>query len=374
MELAHLLSPTSFIAPSAMRSPNISLTSVNIAAIRSSSRAFFQEHAAARLGSRLGVATCTMEARDEAREEPNPGRKPPTQARLVDIIRYPVKSCRGEQLSDAVVTAEGLEGDRRFLVTAADGRYQTQRELPALATVEARVLGDSLQLRHATSSDARPINVTIRRAASPSASANLFGTPLKLTDQGPEAASWLSEAVVGGGTPTNPLAKLQGALFGPPLKLLRAPDPVPGSPTPLRGGAGLADLSPLLLVCEESLAALNARRVAEGGKPPATMDRFRPNLVLRGCGPAHAEDAWSRIRIGSAEFRVTGPCPRCGVPDVAQSTGVRDAAAVGPMATLKAYRARPGAGVLFGIYVTPILGGGGAPGTRVRVGDEVEAV
>ena len=42
--------------------------------------------------------------------------------------------------------------------------------------------------------------------------------------------------------------------------------------------------------------------------------------------------------------------------------------------SLKAYRARPGAGVLFGIYVTPILGGGGAPGTRVRVGDEVEAV
>lgn len=101
------------------------------------------------------------------------------------------------------------------------------------------------------------------------------------------------------------------------------------------------------------------------------MDRFRPNLVLRGCGVAHAEDAWTSLRIGGARFRVTGPCPRCTVPDVAQSTGVRDTARAGPMATLKAYRSRPGEGVLFGIYVTPVLGDGGG---RVRVGDEVEAM
>jgi uncharacterized protein len=370
MDIAHLLSSASFLAPSTavgMRSLNATKS------IAASHRAVSATSHHECLGGRLGVATA-MAMGSEAREEPDAGRDPPSPMRLVDLIRYPVKSCRGEALAEAVVTAEGLEGDRRFLVTAADGRYQTQREWPALATVEARVLGDSLQLRAQTA--ARPLNVTIRRTG-PLTAASLFGSALQLTDQGPEAAAWLSEVIVGGGggggggagaSSFNPFAKLQEALFGPPLKLLRAPDPVPGSPSPLRGGAGLADLSPLLLVCEESLNALNAKRLSEG-KLPAGMDRFRPNLVLRGCGVAHAEDTWTSLSIGGARFRVTGQCPRCGVPDVAQSTGVRDAAGAGPMSTLKSYRSRAGAGVLFGIYITPVGSGG-----SVRVGDAVEAV
>ena len=49
----------------------------------------------------------------------------------------------------------------------------------------------------------------------------------------------------------------------------------------------------------------------------------RPNLVLQGCGRPHAEDAWRRVRVGGAEVHVAGPCPRCGVPDVAQALASR---------------------------------------------------
>src|SRR5690606_31114771 len=60
--------------------------------------------------------------------------------------------------------------------------------------------------------------------------------------------------------------------------------------------AAFSDGYPLLLISEESLADLNARLPT-----PLPMNRFRPNLVVRGAEP-YAEDLWKRIRIGGIEM------------------------------------------------------------------------
>ena len=73
------------------------------------------------------------------------------------------------------------------------------------------------------------------------------------------------------------------------------------------------------------------------------------------------------VAIGSVTFRVDGPCPRCTVPDVNQDTGRPDSAAVGPMKSLRAYRARAGTGVLFGAYLSPVMQGVVSPGQPVTV-------
>ena len=125
--------------------------------------------------------------------------------------------------------------------------------------------------------------------------------------------------------------------------------------------------SPLHLICEESLHGLNARRAASG-QPPVDMNRFRPNLVVRGCPRAHAEDDWRSVTIGGVELAVTHPCPRCTVPDVGQQSGRREVRDAGPMRTLEGYRRVGGAGVLFGVYLRPLSAGG-----SVRVGDAVVA-
>jgi uncharacterized protein YcbX len=39
--------------------------------------------------------------------------------RVAELWRYPVKSLQGEQLDKVTVTADGLEGDRRWLVMPA---------------------------------------------------------------------------------------------------------------------------------------------------------------------------------------------------------------------------------------------------------------
>ena len=266
------------------------------------------------------------------------------------------------------LSQEGLFGDRRFMVTRGDGTYLTQRELPRLATLDARTTKDVLHLSFPT----RSFNVSVRTRGD-EIMATLFGDKISLVDQGSAVGAWLDEALSGGGGGSSdggggggPLAQVQRALFNTPAyRLLRAPDAGAAMP-PLRSGAGLSDLASILLICEESLAELNRRRALDG-KYTVPMGRFRPNLVVSGCGLPHAEDKWVRVRIGrDAEFRVTGPCPRCTVPDVSQQSGVRDAAGDGPMGTLKGYRSRVGAGVLFGVYLTPLN-----PGARVRVGDAV---
>ena len=289
------------------------------------------------------------------------------------LLRYPVKSGRGESVTEVSITPEGLEGDRRFMVARADGSYLTQREIPQLATLEARMIADRSRSRDARQLElkfpTRSINITVRTEGAPFA-ATLFGDRVSLIDQGPEVAAWLSAYLP---VTEGPFSQLQRAVFGAPYRLLHAPDATTARsprirrpPPPLRGGAGLSDLAPLLLICEESLQELNARRALEG-RDTVPMSRFRPNIVLSGCGKPHAEDSWTRLTIGSsAEFRITGPCPRCTVPEVGQQSGVRDAPGSGPMSTLRGYRSRAGAGVIFGVYLTPL----NPAGARIRVGEQ----
>ena len=270
--------------------------------------------------------------------------------RLRSVLRYPVKGARVENLASAQIGGEGLVGDRRFMVTSPDGRHVSQRERPALAALDARVSDDGSTLLLA--SGPRALNVSIRRAGD-RAKCTLFGEAIALWDQGEAAGRWLG-SILGGGLASS--AWLQ-PLMGPAFRLRHAP------PSVRRGG--LADASPVHLLCEESLRELNARRSA-AGLGSVAMDRFRPNFVVAGCGAAHAEDSWRSVQIGEALFRVSGPCPRCTVPDVRQDSGQRDPPSRGPMRSLSGYRARAASGVLFGIYMEPVN-----PGARVHVGDTV---
>ena len=89
---------------------------------------------------------------------------------------------------------------------------------------------------------------------------------------------------------------------------------------------------------ETSLADLNARL-----ERPVPVDRFRPNLVVRGCEP-YAEDGWRLVRIGRIPLRVIKPCARCTITTVDQQTATSGKE---PLRTLARFR-RAGNKVLFG--------------------------
>src|SRR4051812_24657769 len=62
-----------------------------------------------------------------------PAPAPP--APVARLFVYPVKSCAGIELREAVLTDTGLDLDRAWMVVDAQGRFVTQRELPRMALV-----------------------------------------------------------------------------------------------------------------------------------------------------------------------------------------------------------------------------------------------
>ena len=59
----------------------------------------------------------------------------PTELVLTGLRRYPVKSCRGEDLTEASVEPWGLAGDRRWMLVDPTGEVVTAREANRLVLV-----------------------------------------------------------------------------------------------------------------------------------------------------------------------------------------------------------------------------------------------
>lgn len=117
---------------------------------------------------------------------------------------------------------------------------------------------------------------------------------------------------------------------------------------------GFADGYPILIISAESLRELNSRL-----ERPLPMNRFRPNLVVKGCRPFE-EDVWKQIRIGGVELAIVKPCPRCVVTTIDQETLAEGKE---PLRTLHKFRQQAG-GAMFGQNTIPLNEG------RIRAGDE----
>ena len=237
---------------------------------------------------------------------------------------YPVKACRGLSLEASEVDRFGLRLDRAFMVVGEDdGRFVSQREEPRLALVATELSAEALTL---SAPGAGSVSVALDAAAGgPRRTVQVWRHQGDGLDQGEAAARWLSQ------------------LLGRRLRLVRTPPDHARRVNPEFAAepawTSFSDGYPFLVLSEASLAGLNRRLPA-----PLPMERFRPNLVVRGAEP-HAEDGWRRIRIGELELALVKPCERCVVTTVDPSTGERSGPE--PLRTLARYR-RSGEGVLFG--------------------------
>lgn len=260
--------------------------------------------------------------------------------RVTSLFYYPVKSCRGIAVDAATLDRRGIVDDRRFMIVDEWGRFVSQRSHPRLALVDVRIDGDQLLFAApGTNSVAIPI---VRAGAT--RTVVVWADQCEAIDQGSEAARWLSD------------------FLGSNVELVRLDDGFTRSVDPTYAvrstdEVGFADAYPLLVIGEESLDDLNTR-LAE----PVLMNRFRPNVVVRGGGP-YAEDRWRRVRFGEVSASIVKPCARCSTTTVDQETGARGKE---PLRTLATYRFDPERDVLFGQNVVHA-----GPGT-IRIGDAVE--
>ncbi len=239
--------------------------------------------------------------------------------RLAALYRFPLKSGRGEALEQAQVDALGLRGDRRWMVVdASNGRFLTQRLLPAMTQLQARWQGDGLQLQAPGMPE---LPVPLPTAESPLRDVTVWSDTVQVPDAGDAAARWLSDYL-----------QRDCRLVQVPAERARQVDTAYAKPGER---VGFADGFPLLLIGQASLDDLSARV----GRP-LEMLRFRPNLVVSG-GEPYAEDSWQRIRIGTLELRVVKGCSRCIMTTLDPVSGERSIDRE-PLQTLKSFRERDG--------------------------------
>ncbi len=236
---------------------------------------------------------------------------------------YPIKSCAGVVLSEALLVETGIEFDRAWMVVDPAGDLVTQRELPRMALIQPSFKNGELVLR---APGMLALHLKLDTVEKPTR-ARVWSDIVKAYDMGALAAQWFSD------------------FLGPTLRLVRFdPDQQRLSDPKWAGDVAaenaFADGYPLLVANTASLDDLNTRLAARG-VAPVTMARFRPNLVLGGLS-AFDEDHIDEVRIttanGLVRLRLVKPCTRCTIPNV---DPVSAATSHEPGDTLQGYRADP---------------------------------
>lgn len=231
---------------------------------------------------------------------------PARQATVAALVVYPVKSMRGVPLQHARLTPEGLENDRRLIVVRADGRFVTQRELPRLALVATRLEAGGVTL---SAPGAGAAFVPFGRDDGARTEVRVWGQACAAVDQGDAIAAWLTAVL-------DSEVRLAGM----------APGFVRPQGKPRELGADthtlFADAAPFLVTAEASLEALN-RDLEAAGHRAVPMNRFRPNIVVRGTQP-FAEHALRRAAGPAYALRFAHACRRCVVTTIDQATAQPD--------------------------------------------------
>jgi uncharacterized protein YcbX len=263
---------------------------------------------------------------------------------VTDLFRFPVKSLRGDMLERATIGPRGIDGDRRWMIVDANGRFITRREMPDMALFTVQSDGDGLLIDHpqqaahrvarpdagAATIDARVWNDTVRVRLTDGATdgylSRTFGRPVRLVYQGQDSVRPIEPAFA-----------------------------APGD------HVSLSDGYPVLIVNRASLTALNAALAV-----PVPITRFRPNIVVDGLA-AWGEDHWRRIRIGDVTFRIAKPCSRCIVTTQQPETGER-LEGNEPLATLRRLGRTGKGGVMFGQNAVAESAG------SIGIGDVIEVI
>ena len=267
---------------------------------------------------------------------------------LASIVVHPIKSCRGIEVARARVEKRGLAGDRRWMLVDERGVFVSQREEPRLSLVDVAIEGDEILVAQR---DAGELRLPRTIAEGPRAAVDVWKRPIhgRVHEEG---SRWFSR------------------WLGRPLRLVHLPDVEPSPLVSKRALPGeevsSADGYPLLVCTIASLDALGDRIEARGGVR-VPMQRFRPNVVVRGGAPWD-EDAWSTLRVGAVGMRAPKPCERCVMTTIDPAT-----ARLGPepLRTLATFRRREN-GVWFGVNLVPTSLGEIAIGDPVRIDERIE--
>ena len=267
------------------------------------------------------------------------------QATIARLFVYPIKSCAGVELQEALLIETGLEFDRAWMVVDAEGEFVSQRQLPRMALIRPQLRQSEMVLR---APGMLALHIAFDRVEGP-VRVKVWKDEVAAFDMGDIAAQWFTDFLSEPGQPR----RLRLVRFDPDHQRLSNLKWTGGVEAPNQ----FADGYPVLVASEGSLAELNTR-LAAAGHGAVGIERFRPNIVLAGI-EAHDEDRVDTLHIttqeGEAALKPVKPCTRCPIPDIDPATAL-SSPEVGDM--LRTYRsdARVGGAITFGMNAIVLQG------------------
>jgi uncharacterized protein YcbX len=226
---------------------------------------------------------------------------------------YPVKSCAGIAVLEALLIETGLEFDRAWMVVDADGRFVSQRELPRMALIKTTLKESELVLR---APGMLALHLALDAVDGP-VKVQVWKDTVSAYDMGDLAAQWFTDFL----SESSPKRSLRLARFDPEEKRL-SNKKWTGD---IDAENAFSDGFPILVLSQASIDDLNQRLHARG-EEPVTAARFRPNIVLGGLdayGEDHVDEIAFTTEQGPVRLKLVKPCSRCSIPDVDPETGVQ---------------------------------------------------
>ncbi len=244
---------------------------------------------------------------------------------ITDLFIYPVKSLKGISLNKSETALRGLKFDREWMITNSDYEFITQREIESMATIEVSIGSGALML---SSKNNTQYTIPLDSNKSEPIQASVWGDICDAYDEGDDASLWLTNVL--------------GQYKGKSLRLVRFAKqgvrPVPSKYLDGREAqSAFSDQFPYLITSWESLEKLN-KGLIKNGSQVAKMDRFRPNIVVKGIEDLEKKTSQNFLCQQSGySFGLRKPCKRCKIITINQDDGKIDNPKE-PLATLTSLR------------------------------------
>ncbi|TKA30716.1 hypothetical protein B0A50_02436 [Salinomyces thailandicus] len=326
----------------------------------------------------------TGDASGVVHKEGAPPIPPPTE--IVSLRVYPIKSCRGFEIESTRLRPTGLMLDRNWMfIGKADRKFLTIRSDPSMTLIDTAIVqgtgkqkGTQILEISIHDSDAR-----VSVPAFPSKQwleSNTTLSDVEIWEQNTDAYEY--------GPEVNKIfcdffQKDVALVYkGPQARMVavNGSKELYGTATPHH----FADVMSVQVASEASIKDLNSRLKdkADPTVSPLTIERFRPNIVVRGRDDnPWEEDTWKRIRITTTlpeeealykiDLDAVARCARCQVPNVDPDTAEKHPKQ--PWDELMKFRRVDEGGVAkykpcFGMLCIPKNGG------KVKIGAKVEVL
>lgn len=230
--------------------------------------------------------------------------------KLKSIHIYPIKSCSAFKINGKwTINEKGLEYDREWLIIDGNtGLALTQKHTTKMCLIKPSI-DEKMQYLQLEFPGMRSVQIKIVKNEEILKIAKLCetkvcGDRIEGWDCGNEIAEWLSKAL-----------EIDN------LRLIRHNDKISRK----NGAISLSNQAQFLMINETSVdwLMMNVEDWENGEETLENIvDRFRGNFIIENLN-ALTENDFKKIKIGSAEFMVQGPCTRCQMICIDQDTGIK---------------------------------------------------